>query len=711
MDLLSMEEKKFLEEREVKCYFEEISNKFFQKIEEDYKNINQLKNSFNDIYDNLLNMHEKEVEKVKDEIAVQYIVKQEEYDKKIKILIEEFQNRIQEIEYKNKEEKEKIINENNVSQKKLQETIDALEKKIKEEKAKEEKIKYEKKLKETKERENQKAQLKQFFIENVERIIKKTKLIEIEKEFEKTKDKFCMEEISKYDKSEIRKFINNFMKTEKVANFILDFLTQLIHLNKNMIKNIEHLNIILVGPSGVGKSTLINSLLDINIKTGFGSPQTKFSEYYASFKIPFLRLADSRGIEKSNMSGVNYIFEKVKEFIQKQIESKDYDKFIHIIWYCWTGTRLEESEMELFKKLSEQYSLDNIPVIIVYTNAVFEKEIKSAEKYIKEELKLENEFIDVLALEKEYNGEKIPERNLDKLIEKSIELAKKAIKSSIYEGFIKEIYEKINEVINDIMKELKSRINSKVKKYFEEKGENILLIDFYNNTKCIILNTLYKYFVLTPDGDKDFKLDEIQPITYEDKTFSFSSESMNILNEFCLNYFGNILKIYQTNLEEFLSKYSKELSYEIRIAQIEFNLKHNNLLKESLPETSYENIFKKELTDKMQQKAQLAALKNSFNFIIEPLVEKIGEYFIVLYHGLMKHEKFINSVRNEIKDSFSDIENKIKEYNGLLKEKKEKKKAEIIDENKGAAPNQSYNNNDSVNDDVNNLIQDTFKDN
>ena len=107
----------------------------------------------------------------------------------------------------------------------------------------------------------------------------------------------------------------------------------------------------------------------------------------------------------------------------------------------------------------------------------------------------------------------------------------------------------------------------------------------------------------------------------------------------------------------------------------------------------------------MKPKAQLAALKNSFNFIIEPLIEKIGEYFISLYQRLMKQEKFISNIIEQIKDSFSVLEDKVKKYGELLQEKIKKEKEELNNENKGAAPNQSVND-DSVMKDVDNLIKD-----
>ena len=555
----------------------------------------------------------------------------------------------------------------------------------------------------TKKLENKIEELNKLFKEKVE-TIKSNKFSEIEKEFEANKKNFCSEEISQFDKSEINSFIKNFLKIEKVAKFVLDILIQLVSLNKEIIKNIEHLNIVLVGPSGVGKTTLINAILDLDIKTGFGSPQTRDSEFFNSEKIPFLRLADSRGVEKNTSSGIDSIFENIKNFIQSQINSNDYDKFIHIIWYCWTGTRFEQSEIELFKKISEQYSLNNIPVIIVYTNAIFPKEIESAKKYIKEELKLENEFIDVLALEKELDGKIIKDRNLDILIQKSVELAKSAIKSSIYEGLIKEIKNKINGNINLIMLELKNKINSEVKIYMEKKGENISLRDFHDSTKNIILNTLYKYFILTPDNGKEIKIDEIPKIMIENKEFSFSEESMKILNDFCFNYFDKILKIYLKNLDEFLNKYSGKLAQEIRIAKLELNSKNENLLSESLLDSEYESVLKNDLIQKMQKKAQFAVLTNSFIYIIEPLIEQIGEYFNNLYELLMKHEKFINCITTAIKDSFSEIENKIKNYNELLKAKKEKE--DLENENKGAAPSQNEQNSSAVINDVNDLIND-----
>ena len=167
-------------------------------------------------------------------------------------------------------------------------------------------------------------------------------------------------------------------------------------------------------------------------------PHTMDIRFYNSNKTTFLRLADSRSIVKIQESGVEAICKQIESFIKKQLETKDPDKFIHCIWYCWTGARLELSEIDVLKKLRKQYSLKTLPVIIVYTNEIDPVQAKQAEEYIKERLKLNNVFIPVLAKVKNVGIDKtlinIKPYNLDKLNDTSFELAKSAVESSCYQG-------------------------------------------------------------------------------------------------------------------------------------------------------------------------------------------------------------------------------------------------------------------------------------
>ena len=102
-------------------------------------------------------------------------------------------------------------------------------------------------------------QINNDFNKEVEKI-KTEKIKRIEEELKRMEKTFCMKEIEEFDTSKIRELIKQILKSNKIAKFIENNLKIEIDKNKNNIKNTEHLNIILVGPSGVGKSTLINAI-------------------------------------------------------------------------------------------------------------------------------------------------------------------------------------------------------------------------------------------------------------------------------------------------------------------------------------------------------------------------------------------------------------------------------------------------------------------
>jgi len=85
---------------------------------------------------------------------------------------------------------------------------------------------------------------------------------------------------------------------------------------------LTHLNVYIIGKTGLGKSTLINSILNLEerekAKENLGDPCTKKTKQYTSNKIPWLRLNDSRGIESKNFI-VSDDLNVAKEIIDKSL--------------------------------------------------------------------------------------------------------------------------------------------------------------------------------------------------------------------------------------------------------------------------------------------------------------------------------------------------------------------------------------------------------
>ena len=131
----------------------------------------------------------------------------------------------------------------------------------------------------------------------------------------------------------------------------------------------ERGNVLVIGNSGVGKSTLINSVLGENVaETSFGTHgTTQTLKIYESSEIPF-RIIDTIGFEPSffkEMKAIN----AVKKWSVESAKQGNENNKINVIWFCVDGT-----STKLFPKTIEDLSRatsiwQSVPVIVAITKS------------------------------------------------------------------------------------------------------------------------------------------------------------------------------------------------------------------------------------------------------------------------------------------------------------------------------------------------------
>ena len=542
----------------------------------------------------------------------------ENHNKKIQEMLTQHTKEMNDMKLEN--EKKLKENENNIKKEfegKIKAQQEEMDKRIKDAKSQFEK---EQALKE-KALLDKKKELRKQFDDEIE-AIKKKKIKQIFDSL-KEEDKICLEEINKFTDSNLKKFAFDLIKTENMQESAIYHLNSYIEESKSGIKNVEHLNIILVGPSGVGKSTLIKSLLKVNLKTGYGSPQTQNIEFHTSKEFPILRLADSKGIEKNSEADIYTIRDSITNFINQQIETNDPDKFIHCVWYCFSGTRLEGSEVEILKLLSQQYTSDTLPVIIVLTRAISQPDIKNAKNYIHNDLKLDNEFIDILseADEIESNGQMLilPPKNLDKLIEISLAKSMKSFNSACFEGKLNEIKRKIQKKFEDLMNKLKIMLESKAKESLSKLNEKSDITNFYDEIKNIIFRIISCFFFLDPEVQIKKKEGYKAKIKDKNIQYELSTVIRNKIDQFISQYFEHIINSLKKQFQTSMDNYSNELTKEIIENQFEFNQRNQNLLEFDIPKKKILAMCESYILNETSDKIRFIALKNALLFLQENL--------------------------------------------------------------------------------------------
>ena len=590
---------------------------------------------------------------------------QEQRDKNDK----ENKEQIQRIQNKFNEQIQNLINKNNDN---INSITEKYEKLILEtnKKAEEEKKELEKKY--INEQNEHKKKVNEEFDEKVE--------IEIESEINKLKEKFkkqeksfCMENIKQFKLETLREVIITLFTKEDIGKMIKESIKmQLIQLLDQPNRKVNHLNILVIGKTGAGKSSLINQMLRINdnsedeiTKSGSFKPTTKGKpKYFDSEKVPFLRLADTQGIEISSKKslkpyGIDEVEKDVTEFIIEMNKSGNPDKYVHCIWYCFQphDSRLQDDEEELLTNLSKNYSIDTLPIILVGTKANSSELVNQFKKNFEEnELPFKFDFIPTLAKKMD----SLKSYGLDILQKQSIIKSMEAVKSKCYQG----ILEDVKTMCLSNLKDKSNQIVITIQKYKDDclkeisKGVNIndlksqitdIFITILNNFNNIILNEN------KIEGNKELK-----------------KESLEHLGKFIESYFQNCLEGYYECLEEFVNNNTKEIVNNILEFQNMFNNSHENLVY-SKTTNQWGNLIKKKVLEQFIKQAEIYCNKNSFIFLTDLLANAFAEAYFSTYKNILesKEEKtkdIDELINNKIKNQFIDIQNKIDDYLNKLKE-------------------------------------------
>ena len=514
------------------------------------------------------------------------------------------------------------------------------------------------------------------------------KYVEIIKKIEKDKKEFENQLLS-YAEEKIIK--SNFVNDEILSKFKLDSIestikqifekTNMDEIIKNQInekiknykfaENLKHFNILILGRSGIGKSTLVNSILELEgtpeaAPTGIGKAVTYGEpEGYVSDKKKGLRLWDSQGIDKEKNNIANVV-QTVENLINEASINNDPDKFIHCIWYCVSGQRFEISERESLIELMKIYDDDSLPIIVVYTEAYSAEDANAVSEEIRNILKekiqkiKEINICKVVAKKKEIVfGEKtfvIEQSGIKNLMDISLQKIILAVNSACFFSFKNKLKNDNEKETNKKKLDLIKLVEKRTKEF--QTGNKISNIELLNRQ---IYNKIIN-ILLNPEKAKK----EIKDLM----TSLFKKYQAFILEE-CNNNFPQFLGC---SISELFMKYKNEGKEknneennedEVNIAK-EINNNMNFILKpknmEKIKNKNDRSGCEDELIKKVKDIYQDYVLKKSSVFIDQKIAEEISKLIIESFNRQINdfNEVIENLVKESMNKQSSSIMNNFK---------------------------------------------------
>ena len=455
------------------------------------------------------------------------------------------------------------------------------------------------------------------------------------------------EKINNYSQDSLKIFFQNLAENEKILDKLIENSKQESEkILNNYYKKSNHFNIITIGKTGIGKSTLINGIFEYKenegAKTGNGKPITQEYAEYMSPKRKGLRIIDSRGIEMGKYD-INAAFKDTKELIENKAREGDPDKLIHCIWYCLKSSnlRFEEIEKNILILLMNQYYDNKLPIIIVITQNYDNESTVTMTKIIKDEFRFLNREIiimPVIAKEKIMGNEKNKYVMEKDGIEELIKISYEKSQIAIYPALLKSIEEKIKELFeiqtNHNKNKLKNNLKEIVEKILNEINEDAKLEDNISKLSLAVETALNIVFEI--------------PLASEKSKKDITEFLQNLCNWFIGALNDIILGIVKENSDELGRLLLNEQTRLKNERQVQRTLNNEKSFDQYRIESG--NYLNKSIINKVY----FLAIKKIYNIIADYIIEISSEVIKEQFN------KIVPEIKNNISDkTIKELSNKI----------------------------------------------------